>query len=168
MDKIIFLDIDGVISTLRSITDDGGWGLTVDCQDRLGVIIAATKAQIVLTSSWRLSTVSDTRGYMASCGFRFCDDIIGVTIRGYHYIQKGFPMSIPRGVEIKQWIDNNIHRNNGTGEFKRKKLGVDYNYVILDDDSDMLYEHRNRFIHCDSLIGLTDDEVIKAIEILNS
>ena len=76
-------------------------------------------------------------------------------------------MRIPRGVEIKQWIDTNIHSDN-MKNWKRKKLGVDYNYVILDDDSDMLLEQKDNFVRTTSEIGLTDDDVKKAILILNN
>ena len=48
-----------------------------------------------------------------------------------------------------------------------KKLGVDYQYVILDDDSDMLYTQRFNFIQTDSEIGLMMWEATKAVEILN-
>jgi hypothetical protein len=166
MKNLIFLDIDGVIATPECL-EDGMWGLVESKQELLGKIIESTDAKIVLSSSWRLHTVEDTVAYMNKKGFRFSDRIIGVTIRGYHYIQKGFPMSICRGVEIKQWIDNNIHRENGQGAFVRKKIQVDYNYVILDDDTDMLLEQQRHFVQCDPKTGLTNYEVEKAISILN-
>ena len=40
-------------------------------------------------------------------------------------------------------------------------------FVILDDDSDMLPEQMNNFIHVDGQVGLTDRDVLTAIEILN-
>ena len=103
---------------------------------------------------------------MNSKEFLFSDKIIGITIRAYHYIQKGIHLSIPRGVEIKQWIDTHIYSDNGKN-WKRKRLGVDYNYVILDDDTDMLLEQKDHFIQCDGMIGLTNEQVDKAIEILS-
>ena len=42
-----------------------------------------------------------------------------------------------------------------------------YKYVIPDDDSDMLDTQRNNFIHTDWKVGLTEENVNKAIEILN-
>lgn len=101
-------------------------------------------------------------------GFRFCDKIIGVTIRAYHYLDpnKKIHLSIPRGVEIKQWIDTNVHSDNGKN-WERKKIGVDYTYVILDDDSDMLLEQKDYFIRTCGDIGLTPSDVKTAIQILN-
>ena len=39
--------------------------------------------------------------------------------------------------------------------------------MILDDDSDMLLEHKDNFIRCDSMDGLTIEQANKAIEILS-
>jgi len=43
----------------------------------------------------------------------------------------------------------------------------EYNYCIIDDDTDMLYEQRNNFVNTDPQTGLTLDNVSKVIEILN-
>lgn len=168
MIKIIFLDIDGVIATPESL-HDGLWGLVDANQELLGVILEKTNASIVLSSSWRLGNVEDTKDYMTKKGFLFSDKIIGVTIRASQYIDrsKKIHLSIPRGVEIQQWIDTNIHSNNGK-DFKRKNIGVDYQYVILDDDNDMLFTQRNNFVRTKSLIGLTGFDVHNAINILNN
>lgn len=166
MDKYIFLDIDGVIATPKTVIK-GLWSLTPECQDRLGKIIEATDAKIVLSSSWRHNDLEQTIPFMIEKGFHFCGRLIGVTIRAYKYVDKEqkIHLSIPRGVEIKQWIDTNIHSNNGK-DWEYKEVGKDFNYVILDDDSDMLLEHKDNFIRTDSEIGLTDENVIQAIEIL--
>lgn len=165
MQKIIFLDIDGVLATTEYLKD-GYWALNPEKQKLFSEIIKQTEAKIVISSSWRKHTLEDTKDYMSEAGFLFTDEIIGVTIRAYHYIEKGIHLSIPRGVEIKQWIDTNIHSNNGR-DFARKKLRFDYNYLILDDDNDMLLEHKNNFIRTNGNIGLTEKEVLQAINILN-
>lgn len=164
MIKIIFLDIDGVLAIPSN--NGGFWGLDLDRQLLLGEILDKTDAKIVLSSSWRKHSLEDTISYMISQGFKYPDKIIGITIRAYHYIEKGIHLSIPRGVEIKQWVDTNIHSNN-VKDWNRKKLCVDWNYVILDDDCDMLLEHKDNFIRCNSIEGLTNEHVKKAIEILN-
>jgi hypothetical protein len=171
MIKLIFLDIDGVIAT-PDYVKEGLWALNPEKQKLLGEILKATDAKIVLSSSWRKLTLEDTKEHMTEEGFEFVDNIIGVTIRAYHYIkkienEKGIHLSIPRGVEIKQWIDTNIHSENGKN-YQHKKLGIDYTYVILDDDSDMLLEQKNNFINTHFEIGLTGIDVVKAIKILNN
>jgi len=167
MKKIIFLDIDGVLAT-PDYLKDGNWALNPKKQELLSEILNQTGAKIVLSSSWRLHTIKETKSYMKEQGFLFVDDIIGITIRAYHYIDRSskIHLSIPRGVEIQQWIDTHIHSENGKN-WQKKKLGVDYQYVILDDDSDMLFTQSNNFIQTDSNFGLTLGKMYAAIQILN-
>lgn len=167
MKKIIFLDIDGVLATPEYLKD-GLWALNPEKQKLLGEIIAQTDAKIVLSSSWRYATLEQTKEHMEQEGFLFNDVLIGVTIRAYQYLERGtgVHLSIPRGVEIKQWVDTNIHSDNGKN-WERKKLGKDYTYVILDDEGDMLLEHKDNFVKTKSEIGLTDDDVKNAVKILN-
>ena len=94
------------------------------------------------------------------------DEIVGVTIRAYKYIRKGVHLGIPRGVEIKQWIDTHLHRDE-EGKYERKQVGVDFQYIILDDDSDMLLEHADHFIHTDGYLGMSQADAIRAVCILN-
>ncbi len=169
MNKYIFLDIDGVLATPKSIEGIGGeWKIEDEKQEILKNIIDSTGAKIVLSSSWRKWDLEGTIEYMKQEGFWFADLIIGVTIRAYQYIDrtKKIHLSIPRGVEIQQWIDTNIHSDNGKN-WDRKVLGIDFQYVILDDDSDMLYTQRNNFVHTNSSLGLTKEDCDKAIFILN-
>lgn len=58
--KIIFLDIDGVLATPEYLKD-GLWGLHPEKQKLLGEILSQTDAQIVLSSSWRLPNLYDTK-----------------------------------------------------------------------------------------------------------
>lgn len=61
---------------------------------------------------------------------------------------------VPRGEEIKKWLDDN----------KRKWSS----YVILDDDLDMLEDQQSYFVNTDPLDGLSEADVERAIEILKS
>ena len=58
-----------------------------------------------------------------------------------------------RGYEIKEWLD--------------KHTDI-MNYVIIDDDSDMLKEQKKHFIRTSELTGLTSKLTEKAIKILNT
>ncbi len=168
MDKYLFLDIDGVIAVESELDESGMWALSLKKQMLLGEIIDKTGCIIVLSSSWRFNTLEKTQSHMTENGFLFTDKLIGITIRAYQWLEKGtkIHLSIPRGVEIKQWMDTHIHSDNGKN-WNKKKLGVDYTYVILDDDSDMLLEHKDNFIQTDSTYGLSENDVKKAISILN-
>ena len=170
MDKYIFLDIDGVLATPKSIEGVGGeWKIEDEKQELLKHIIDSTGAKIVLSSSWRKWDLETTIEFMKEKGFWFSDLIIGVTIRAYQYLDrtKKIHLSIPRGVEIKQWIDANIHSDNGKN-YNRKRLGVDYKYLILDDENDMLLEHKDYFVKTHPTKGLTSEDVKKANRILGN
>ena len=56
-----------------------------------------------------------------------------------------------RGEEIERWIKDNI----GNDYWKYKR------YVIIDDDSDMLYNQRFNFFHVDHYSGITPNTVYK-------
>lgn len=184
MRKIIFLDVDGVIATEESL-DRGQWTFVDHLQDKLGHILDATGAELVISSSWREATIEATKEKFKNKGFLFVDKIVGITIRGYSYLRPKVHLSIPRGVEIKQWIDTHLiypwyaypeqtkqyKLYDEDGNFKKmksNKVGVDFNYVILDDDSDMLLEHRPYFIKTHRIYGLSEQDAIQAIKILNN
>lgn len=169
MDKYIFLDFDGVITTQNSRYD-----LDPEKCELIQKIVDATSAKIVITSSWRCHTLEATiemlktvDGHRVPFVVSWINDIVGITIRAHQYLAHGIYFDIPRGVEIKQWITNHVHSTNGIC-FGRKKIGVDFQYVILDDDSDMLYEHRNHFIKTNTYKGISLAQAKKAIKILNS
>jgi len=168
MKKYLFLDIDGVLAVPEFLNEDGTWGLCPKRQERLRQILEMTGAEIVLSSSWRKWDLECTIEFMKEEGFWFSDKIIGITIRAYQYLDrtKKIHLSIPRGVEIQQWIDTNVHSENGKN-FKRKKVGVDYTYCILDDDYDMLLHQGKYFVNTDSVEGLTEKDAQYCIDILN-
>lgn len=162
--KVIFLDFDGVITTLES-----GWNLCPKKMKLLGEIIEKTDAKIVISSSWRRNTLDDTIKFISGGSihskdnpFPYCDKVVGITDRMYAFswndkvnerTVKRPNYLIPRGVEIDRWLKVNGH-------------DVE-NYVIFDDDDDMLYCQRNNFIQTDAYKGLSEENVEKAIEILN-
>jgi len=160
--KIIFLDLDGcvVLPPKYNIIDPVA-------QKNLEVIIRNTEAKIVLSSSHRRDTVEETKAHLTTRLFEFNDRLVGVTIRGYTQVVKNCSMSIPRGVEIKHWVDNYICRENNQGPYTKKIIRKDYNYVILDDAEDMLYEQRNHFVWVRPTKGLTLSDAYRAIKILN-
>lgn len=167
MRKIIFLDVDGVLATNESLKD-GQWAIVEARQNQFKKIVEAIpELEIVLSSSWRKWDLESTREFMKEEGFWYWEKIIGITIRAYQYLDrtKKIHLSIPRGVEIMQWIDTNIHSDNGKN-YNRKILGIDYKYVILDDEKDMLYTQRNNFVQTNSTKGLTKVDVAKVLNIL--
>jgi len=156
--KVIFLDIDGVLNVYGEGRDEYGPGFHKHLVDNLKSIIDQTDAKIVISSSWRLSgliAMEETWKYRNLPG-----EIIDITPNLTY--GEGLKSNTPRGEEIKQWLDYHPEVTN---------------YVILDDDIDMLPEQLSNFVqtsdnksHPDCVdigYGLTKICSDKAIEILN-
>lgn len=147
-EKILFLDCDGVISTYRA-----GWKLDSEKIILLWHILKATGCKIVISSSWRRNTLKETLETTFS-NFPFKSDIIGITPRLELPTKQGnWEFDTPfRGLEVNAYLNS---------------LSKEVNYVILDDDSDFLYEQKNHLVHTDSYLGLSMENVREAIKILN-
>lgn len=141
--KVIFLDIDGVLNTPSDLKNAHTL-LFIDSTkvERLNRIISATDARLVLSSTWRRFDycVEYLKQHM---------ELVGQTPVGVKEQWSG--NYTRRGKEIQAWLDT----------FPIKK------YIILDDDGDMLEHQLPFFIQTDTYVGLTDDHVDRAIEILN-
>ncbi len=161
--KIIFLDFDGVLNHeifYQKRMDDGMENYPpyplceIDPKNIqvLNFIIEKTGAKIVISSTWRHGrTIEELQNILNYHGFE--GEIISIT--------PSFRDDCSlRGNEILQWIKDS-----------KELIGSDYhefeNYVILDDDSDMLYWQRNNFIHVDRYVGLTINDAYVAIKMLN-
>lgn len=162
--KIIFLDIDGVLNSQLFYTHRKQYeGLDkkefhknqIDSRNivYLNQLIAETDAKVVLSSTWRMGNSLE---YMQSLlkDKGFTGELIDYTpvLR--------YPGAV-RGNEIKAWIDENIKSINPDiipSDFKE--------YVIFDDDSDMLLEQRNNYIQVDVYCGLTPNQCYRAKFIL--
>lgn len=174
--KVLFLDIDGVLNSenwfayriycvknnmfniLMNFVDTNDRNIKQKLtmlDDRaianLNRIIEETGCKVVLSSSWRSPNESEnifTQYLLKLKGFKY--DFYDVTPRLWFE-----DFSTRRGEEIQLWMNKESEKN----EIE--------SYVILDDDSDMLPEQMNNFIHIDGQVGLTDKDVFRAIEILN-
>lgn len=170
--KLIFLDFDGVISS----EDKHFQCFDEKALGRLDEIMNRTGAKIVVTSTWRKRYgISDMRGLFRHQGDRYgcyapephpfehVDCIIGITPSFDSTMfaetkedkrKAGKPYG--RGEEISYWLDTAVE--NG--------LHVE-SYVVLDDDTADIPPHRDRQVVTDSLKGLQDEDIEKAVEILD-
>lgn len=133
MDKIIFLDIDGVLSNIntKNLVAMGGspfLGLDPNLLQIFLDLIARVDAKIVLSTSWRDS--KDLLAELKNNGINF----VGKTPR--------FGTQPERGLEIKDYLDK--HQ-----EIKR--------YAIIDDNDWMLPEQKENFFKTSALYGLTQE-----------
>jgi hypothetical protein len=182
--KIFFIDIDGVLNSedaykanecnrVEWINERGekdhhesfcSWS-----KKWLNKLIEEFDAKIVISSSWRTSGIE----YMKRVWEieEMSGEIIGITpnfrgdIDGY---------TIPLGCEIEKWLkDKGFSHINWDPDIQEeyiKESGIE-NYIIIDDDSDMLYSQRNHFVHVlpspRNKKGFSEEHYNKAKEILS-
>lgn len=160
--KIIFLDIDGVLNSqlyFKSGRADTGLvrdDIDVEAVELLNHLCDATGADIVVTSTWRNSrTVEQLQEIFDKHGFRH--KVLDKT-KDLRYGKHGD--CILRGNEILEWIKSHE-------DIVQARYHEYQNYVILDDDSDMLYWQRNNFICVDPYCGITPKTIFISKKILN-
>lgn len=138
--NVIFLDVDGV---LNSYARGGTMALSKTKIKKLRDIVWCGNAKIVVSSSWRL--FPEARAKLV----RYLK-YKGLTVYGWT-LDMGEPYS--RGDEISMWLDTE-------GRDVEK-------YVILDDmDETQFEEHIYNLVQTDSNEGLTDKDVLLALDIL--
>jgi hypothetical protein len=148
--KVLFLDIDGVLNNHRLMNEYYELGLEwhtdiVDprCVELLNDICAKTGCDIVISSTWRLLyTTRHICAILVHAGFLYERNVVGKTIKKWSR----------RGEQIHKWL-----------QFHER-----YNKVaIVDDDSDMepLMQH---LVQTTYTLGLTREIADKLIEKLNS
>jgi len=152
MVKYIFLDFDGVLNTeqyqaeLRiadcPTTDEYGPLFDPEAAAWLGEIIEKTKAKIVVTSSWRYIHDKDALSEM--------------------WKKRGLPGKIYCSLPT-ECTEN--HRGKEIKEFIAQETNTPY--VILDDLDEFLPEQKEAFIAVNPVSGISQNDVNKAIEILN-
>jgi hypothetical protein len=163
--KLLILDIDGVLNHeifYNKRFDEMKNGTYKELEyplseidpisvQKISLICEKTNAKIIISSTWRYGrTIEELQKILEFFGFT--GEIIDATpiLHGDHIV---------RGNEILKWIKDNQDLVGKYWDYK--------NYVILDDDSDMLLWQKDNFILVDRYTGITDNDVEKAIEILN-
>ena len=147
MNKVIFLDVDGVLNNgswatrmyergVRTYRDDL---LYEPSLEQLKRIVVATGAYIVVSSAWRQISTS------------YQHLLEWLTKYGLEPFGKTPYVGGERGNDITAWFNRN------PGEWQ---------YVILDDDNDMT-GHMDHLVQTEFDTGLTEKEADRCIEILN-
>jgi hypothetical protein len=148
--KIIFLDIDGVLVITSDFKDRVGKCMVADenCIKQLNAITDATKAKIVISSSWKYCGQQEISLIMKYWGVT--GKVIGVTPELSPHWEDGKEFhQVDRGLEIQKFLDD--------------KVGVK-SFVIIDDFG---IDHLKQFlVKTQFQSGLTEELANKAIEIL--
>lgn len=159
--KITFIDIDGVLNNAeyyknKSLHSHHRENSHFDSNNvnALNRIVESTGAKIVISSAWRLlKSLDEIRNLFSDIGIKA--EIIGAT-ESLHY-KDTFELA-PRGLEILKWIRDH-HRT--------LKGGLE-NYIIIDDEDDILDIQEKHFFQIDDKVGLTEANADEIIEFLNS
>jgi hypothetical protein len=156
--KVIFLDIDGVLVTMRSNYEDIQ---NKDFRDEehsyfdpasvnlLNRLTDESGAKIVISSSWgRVFNIDEIRRVFRNGGIT--GEVIDLTTTIY---PEPGNREDQRGLEIQQWLENHPQTTS---------------YVIIDDLVDSIDEHHpGRFVETNSRDGFSElDMYLKAREIL--
>lgn len=153
-DKIVCLDIDGTLSSeqwfisnppevIRSQIDSNAVKL-------LNQLIGA---KVLIISSWGEDGIEPLKKH----GLEL--PIVGCT-KKVHYQHEW----ACRGNEIEEWF---LRTYGGMGtKFGTEYDSEAYDYVIFDDDTDMLLGQIEHFVHVDRRVGLTQEDIDKAKRIL--
>lgn len=165
--KIIFLDIDGVLAGYDYLCNRKRVGLIDPKKCKLLNTLGDIGVEVVISSSWGYDN-GRTEKSLRGCGLTL--PIIGYTD---HFYQDW----LCRGNEIEKWLHQNFG-GMGTKYYMDEEdilyhrhqtpsQNCDYEYVIFDDDQDMLYGQKDNYIHVNRVYGLTKRNINKARKILN-
>ena len=155
--KYIFLDVDGVLNNVHTTenTPSGFVGVSRKLVKNLAEIIKTTEAKIVLISDWKI-------GWEA---FDFCctEDAKYLNMKLAQEGLRIYAKTYDEHVYDRFFED----RGKGIKRFLAEQKKVD-GYVVIDDHvfSDFDEEIKNRLIQTDSQVGLSEQDVKRAIEIL--
>lgn len=150
---VIFLDFDGVLNTERhqarlavegEVANDK-WGSLFDpsAVANLQKILEETEANIVITSSWRFIKSPGNLRKM------WIDRSLPGKIFGF---LPSDSLNLTRGAEIEDWLRDHKCRN----------------YVIIDDVDEFTSKQHDRVVEVSPVVGITESDARKAIQILNS
>lgn len=175
--KLIFLDFDGVLNSLRSCIAFHGYPFpdpnTWYKFDKVAIslmrkLCKETGAKIVLSTTWRLSmNVDEVKAMFHELGFENAP-IIGKTpsynTRGSYSSYTHFS----RGEEIEIWLKAYERKDISPALCDPKSLGEEIEaYAIIDDDADMLKEQLPFFVQTSFIDGLTLASFLDMLRILD-
>ena len=171
MKEVIFLDVDGVLNSSRTLYED--ISLEDDLISNLKELVDKTGAKIILSSSWRLSTeaVATLMDRLDKFGLA----ISGMTCDGVYlnWLEKYEFDTTKKYLDTKFDYNENkqikITYDRGAEIFKWLCCHDDCAYVILDDEIEDIrpYFNESVIVKTSYKTGLAKEDVKKAIQILN-
>ncbi len=156
--KVIFLDVDGVLNAVQRQEISQEYIIDEEKVDLLGKIVKATDAVLVMHSGWRFWFDEDLRPLRKEAENleKLLSDV-GLSIYAKtpdfttEKIRKNKTFGKVKPAEILAWLEQNT--------------GVD-SWIVLEDLDLRNEEIRRRQIQTNGAEGLTERDVIQAIELL--
>jgi len=146
---ILFLDIDGVLNSKLYFKNSFNPDENHSRFDAYSVyllkkLVEEFSLKIVITSHWRSGMVE-----------KLMSELKRNELISYLHKDSFTPIlrSAQRGTEIKEWLDAHPEINE---------------YIIIDDNENMLEEQKCKFVKTDAFAGLIDENYYNAREILLS
>ena len=171
MERYLFLDIDGVLNTMRysnyltdhgeDDTDEDGALFDPEAVANLETIIKnVPDVKIIISSTWRfkgwdwMNRLWEKRhlpekiyGFTPALEFVRFQDVVSKD-----YSESVYPYGT-RGLEIGEWLRLNKRRN-----------PLVYRYVIIDDEDDFPSEYNDHVILTNPQYGITKETALQVIE----
>ena len=151
--KIIFLDVNGVLDSFENTekmrAESSDHYFDEKCLQNLAVLVSATDAYLVITSEWRHNKELRNRLLEKLAMYNLDTRVVGDTpqVEGV----RTFSSYIDRGLEIQDYLYQNPCDS----------------FVILDDIIWNLNRFKDNLVLTHPRYGLTEEDVEKAINILN-
>lgn len=173
MGKYIFLDFDGVmtsgknydalVSAGKKVSDEFGDLFDPEAVANLQMILDSTGAEIVISSNWNVLGLGTMRAMWKKRGLP--GKIAGVAVEGSLEDFDLASMDIEANIEFL--MGQNLRGKAVSGWLSRNAKSNDCPYVILDDLDAFTKEQQPRFVKVNPTVGLSMEDAVKAIEILN-
>lgn len=169
MKRVLFLDFDGVLNTgkyqaERRDAGQSGWDefgplFDPEAVENLKMVLdAVPDVLLIVNSSWKLDGLNCMKalwkarklpGFIHGITPDYVPDLLNIDLEKYENIA----LLAGKGNEVKQWLTENAPEG--------------CTYVILDDMPDFLPEQEEHLICVNPVTGLTMEDAMKAISLLN-
>lgn len=173
MEKYIFLDFDGVmtsgknydalVSAGKPVRDEYGDLFDPEAVNNLQMILDATDADIVVSSNWNVLGLGTMKALWKQRGLP--GKITGVAVEGSLEDFDLASMDIDANIDFL--MGQNLRGKAISGWLSRNAKSKDCPYVILDDLDAFTKEQQPHFVKVNPTVGLSIEDAVKAIEILN-
>jgi len=157
--KVIFLDIDGVLNSQMLIEKNENEKIDIAAVKLLKNLVDKSGAVVVMSSGWKLwfdeNMVTDDAEakYLYDILFQYGIDIYGKTPDfSTDEIRTKRTFAEVKAMEIIAWLE--------------KHCDVD-KYVILDDLNLKNDQINANLVQTDGRVGITEEDIMRAMEILN-